>query len=442
MNETYVQHLQGMVRVPTVSCPDPDSPLYAPFDRLHDYLEQTYPHIHRVCRKQVFGRAGLMFHWQGKDPKKPPMVLMAHQDVVPVGDEGKWTHPPFDAQIADGCIWGRGSIDCKQIILGGMESAERLIVEGFQPECDVYLCYGANEEISAPDKTAPMFVEYFESLGIAPGFVMDEGHNLTPYDGPAFSGYLCNIDLGEKARTEIELYVESAGGHAMEPGSGSALGLLAKGIVAVEANPFPYRLTPLVETELKALAIAAPADQKAVYQDPQGHFAELCLLAKQDKKIDSLLHTTMAVTMAQGSSTSNILPQRASAIIDCRIMDGDTIDSVIAHLKDILPEGVQIRYDEELDTPASSDVGSDAFYCVQEALEKVYKNVHMVPGLLGGGTDSKYFQKICRNVFRCGLYVEDSRWGNAHGIDEKIPCDCLEKGVQSYYELIRIYASR
>lgn len=442
MNEMYVEHLQGLVRIPTVSCPDPESELYAPFDALHQYLEDTYPNIHRICQKKIFGRAGLMLRWQGKDPQKAPMVLMAHQDVVPTGDESQWTHPPFGAELADGCLWGRGAVDCKQIVLGGLEAVERLIAEGFCPECDVYLCYGANEEISAPDKTAPMFVKYFQEQQIHPGLVMDEGHNMTPYHGERFDGYLCNIDLGEKARTEIELYVESTGGHAMEPGKGSALGLLAKGIVAVEANPLPYRLTELVKTELMALAIAAPEEHVHIYREPEKYFNELCALAKEDKKLDSLLHTTMAVTMAHGSDTSNVLPRIASAVIDCRIMDGDTIDSVISHLRSVLPEGVQLRYDAELDTPEASEVGSDAFSCVQAALEKVYGTVHMVPGLLSGGTDSKYFQKICRNVFRCGLYVEDSRWGNAHSIDEKIPCDCLERGVESYYELIKAYASK
>lgn len=442
MINKYVEHLQGLVRIPTVSCADPNSEKYAPFDELHKYLEKTYPNIHRVMEKKTFGRAGLLFRWPGEDPSKPPMVLMAHQDVVPVGDENAWTHSPFCGDVIDGCLWGRGSVDCKEIVMGGLEAAEALIAEGFTPECDVYLNYGGNEEISAPDKTAELVVAYFKENNIVPGLVIDEGIGMNEYHGENFDGYLCNINLGEKARAEIEIYAESEGGHAMEPGQGSALGVLAKAIVAIEANPMPYRLTELVKNQIIAMAVSAPKDKLYIYQDPEKHFDDLCKLAKEDKKIDSLLHTTLAVTMAQGSDQSNVLPRRASAVMDCRILEGDTIESVVEHIMSVVPDGIKVKYDAEVVASDSSVVGSTAYQAVEEALKKVYGNVHMIPGLLGGGTDSRYFQTISNNVFRAGLYVEDERWGKAHSVDEKIPCDCLERGVRSYYELIKCFASK
>lgn len=441
MTDKYVEHLQGLVRIPTVSCADPTSEKYAPFDELHKYLETIYPNVHRVMEKKIFGRAGLLFRWSGKDSSKPPMILMAHQDVVPVGDESAWTHPPFSGDVIDGELWGRGAVDCKDIVMGGLEAAEALIAEGFTPECDVYLNYGGNEEISAPDKTAELVVAYFKENNIVPGLVIDEGIGLNRYHGENFDGYLCNINLGEKARAEIEIYVESEGGHAMEPGSGSALGVLAKAIVAIEANPMPYRLTELVKNQIMAMSISAPKGKEYIYNDPETYFDDLCKLAKEDKKIDSLLHTTIAVTMAQGSDQANVLPRRASAVMDCRILEGDTIESVVEHIMSVVPEGVKVKYDADVVTAESSTVGSRAYLAVKEAVEKVYGNVHMIPGLLGGGTDSKYFQTISSNVFRAGLYVEDERWGKAHSVDEKIPCDCLERGVRSYYELIKCFAS-
>ena len=107
-------HLQGMVRFPTVSHPDSRRMDFEPFFALHRYLEQVYPLCHQVLKKEVIGKAGLLYHWKGTgEPNRLPLLLMAHQDVVPAGNPGEWTHPPFDAVVEDGYLYGRGATDCK-----------------------------------------------------------------------------------------------------------------------------------------------------------------------------------------------------------------------------------------------------------------------------------------------------------------------------------------
>ena len=144
--ELYAKHLQGMVRFPTVSNADPEKVDWETFLGLHKYLEETYPLVHKTLTKEVFGKVGLLYHWKGTGKSgKLPLMLTAHQDVVPEGDHSMWKYPPYEGVIAEGCVWGRGSSDCKSNILAYMEALEGMIADGFVPDYDIYLGFGYNE---------------------------------------------------------------------------------------------------------------------------------------------------------------------------------------------------------------------------------------------------------------------------------------------------------
>lgn len=440
MNEMYVKHLQGMVQIPTISNADDSKIDFESFDRFHKYLEEIYPNIHKTMEKKVIGPASLLYKWTGKKSDKLPVLLMGHQDVVPEGDHAKWTHPPYAAEIADGCIWGRGTTDCKCVILAEMETVEALIGEGFQPDYDIYLAYAYNEEVQAPVKGARQIVEYLASQGVKLGCVFDEGSGITSGASMGYDGYVCGVELGEKAYHDYEIYQDCAGGHSMEPGQGTALGAVAKAIVALEANPFPYRLTDIVENQLKAMSKCMTGEKAAIYGDPKGHWDELCALAKEDKKLDSLLHTTCAVTMASGSQQSNILPEHASAIMNCRVLQGDTSASLLEHFKKVIPEDVDVRLVLGEDPEPATSVDGRPYKLIEEIAKDLYgENTLLIPGLLAGGTDSRFYSAICDNVFRHTGYFRDERWGAAHKADEKIPCDCLESSMKFYRELLLRY---
>ncbi|WP_343210495.1 M20/M25/M40 family metallo-hydrolase [Anaerolentibacter hominis] len=440
VNETYVKHLQGMVRIPTISNVDPAKMDFTRFQEFQDYLQEIYPLIHKTMEKKVLGQANLLFKWTGKKSDKLPVLLMAHQDVVPEGDHSKWIHPPYSGEVADGCIWGRGSGDCKCVILAEMEAVEELIGKGFEPDFDIYLAYAQNEEVQAEEKGARMIVDYLKDQGVRLGCVFDEGSGVTSGESMGYDGYVCRVELGEKAFHDYEIYKECAGGHSMEPGQGTALGSIAKAIVVIEANPFPYRLTDLVENQLKALGKCMTGRMAEIYGDPRNHWEELTELAKEDKKLDSLLHTTCAVTMASGSAQSNILPERASAIMNCRVLEGDTAESLLAHFRALIPEDVQIRLVFGEDPAPASSVEGRPYRLIEEIAKDTYgDNLLMVPGLLAGGTDSRFYGAVCDNVFRHSGYFRDERWGRAHQVNEKVPCDALESGVKFYRELLLRY---
>lgn len=438
--EKYVKHLQGMVQIPTLSSSDPEKVDFSKFDEFHAYLEKTYPLIHQKMEKKVIGRANLLFKWTGRKSDKLPVLLMAHQDVVPEGDHAKWIHPPYSGEIADGCIWGRGSTDCKCVILGEMEAVEELLEEGFEPDFDIYLAFAQNEEVMVPDKGAQATVEYLKSQGVQLGCVFDEGTGVASGASMGYDGYVCRVELGEKAFHDYEIYKECAGGHSMEPGQGTALGSVARAIAAIEANPLPYRLTDTVENQLIALSKCMTGEEAEIYGNPRANWEKLTALAKKDKKLDSLLHTTCAVTMASGSAQSNILPERASAIMNCRVLEGDTADSLLAHFRSVIPEDVSVRLVFGMDPEPASPISGRPYQLIEEIAKAAYgEKVLMVPGLLAGGTDSRFYPPICENVFRHSGFLRDERWGAAHQVNEKIPCDALETGVKFYRELLLRY---
>lgn len=441
MKEVYAKHLQGMVRIPTISNEEENKVDFGKFSEFHNYLEEIFPAIHCTMEKKVIGKANLLYKWKGRSAgEKLPVLLMGHQDVVPAGDPGKWTYPPFSGTIADGCIWGRGTTDCKQVILAEMEAVEELISEGYVPDYDIYLAYAWNEEVQSEVKGATEIISQLEEEEVRLGVVFDEGSGIRKGVISGQEGYICQLELGEKAYQDYELYVDCPGGHAMEPGSGTALGAVARAVVAVEEHPFPYRLTPLVENHLKALSVFEEGEKAIIFSDPEIHWEKLCQLAKEDRKLDALLHTTCAATMASASEQANILPNHASVILNCRLLEGDSTEKLLEHFKAIIPAEVNVRKLRGDDPEPACSVNGRPYQLIEEiAKERYGENVCMVPALLAGGTDARFYTEISENVFRHTGIFRDERWGNAHQTDERIPIDCLESSVQFYKDFLTRY---
>jgi carboxypeptidase PM20D1 len=142
-------HLAQAVRFQTISHQDRAEDQPAEWDKLHAWLQTTYPEAHKVMTREVVAEHTLVYTWPGSNPALPPIVLMAHQDVVPVtpGSEGAWTHPPFDGVVADGAVWGRGSIDDKGSLVTLFEAIDAVAASGFKPVRTLILVSGHDEEV-------------------------------------------------------------------------------------------------------------------------------------------------------------------------------------------------------------------------------------------------------------------------------------------------------
>ncbi len=310
-NDLFVRNLQGMCRIPTVSSADPDKIDKKAYLELHRYLEETYPLIHRTLTKDIVGRVGLLYHWKGTGKcAKLPLLLTAHQDVVPEGDHSAWKYPPYEAVIAEGCIWARGSTDSKCNIQGYMDALELLIANGFTPDYDIYLAFGYNEEImGGPEASAGLIADELKSRGVQFGLVIDECGGI--YEQPG-GGLVATIYSSEKGYADIEFAKSDPGGHSAMPGPHSSLGMIGRIACIIEDNLFPQRLTQPAIDQLKAMApYMKEAKLAELCKDPVKNWEAIKPYLADDRILNPLGRTTTAVTMAKGSDQANILPERS-----------------------------------------------------------------------------------------------------------------------------------
>jgi carboxypeptidase PM20D1 len=249
--------------------------------------------------------------------------------------------------------------------------------------------------------------------------------------------------MAEKAPNEFVLYKDGAGGHASKPGRGTVLGDVARAMAAVEAHPMPYRLTPLVKAHLKAVAPLQDKERRDVASHPKKNWKQLVKLAKKDRITDALLHTTFAVTMAEGSSQANVLPSHAEATLSVRILQGDTVESVKDYLESIMPDGVKVKASYAENPHPAGSVDSPFFTLLSDTIHDVYgKDTVVAPNLMLGATDSRNYSEVCDNIFRFTGRVRTPAWGEAHQVDERMPIDRLDRPVKFIKAFLENYRNQ
>ena len=312
------EHLAQAVRIPTISHQDKSQNDPAQWDRLHAWLQTTYPQAHKVMQRQVVLNHSLIYTWQGSDPSLAPIILMAHQDVVPIseGTEGEWKHAPFSGDIAEGAVWGRGSVDDKGSLVGLFEAAEALIKTGFVPKRTIYIVSGEDEEAGGAGARAAAAA--LQAKGVKALFTLDEG-SVVIADNPVTGGPATLIGVAEKGYGTLRLTAKGAGGHSSAPPKETAVVSLAKAITAIAEHPFPIRFQGPGADMLMSLA---PSGKTMVRMAAANTWLFAPLLASQIGATPTgaaMLHTTIAPTMVQGSPKENVLPQEATARINYRI---------------------------------------------------------------------------------------------------------------------------
>ena len=437
------ERLSQAIQCKTINCADHGLTDYGEFDKLHAHIRASYPHLMAACTFEVIGHHSLLLTLPGSNPALRPCLFMSHQDVVPVveGTEADWTHPAFSGDIADGYIWGRGTLDIKQQVFGCLEAAEYLLAHGNTFARTVYLAFGDDEETL--NLGAKAIAETLQSRGVTLEFVLDEGggkiESGAPYGAP--DACLCSVDLMEKGYADLELSVKSAGGHSSRPFGGTSLGRLSQAIARIVEHPFPVRLTPVMAGAFRAVAPYVTQEPlKTLVRDMEGNAGAIARYCYETESLFPYVTTTIAPTVIRGSSAAcNVMPQDMSAVVNLRIAEGETAEDVLAHVREVVNDPtVSVRFLQANDPSATAHSDGYGYARLTESMGRYFDGVVFVPSLTPGATDAHHYEIICDTCLRCSPFMGNPDEVNrgVHGTDERISVRAYGQGIRTLIHLM------
>lgn len=438
--QQVAEHLAAAVRCQTVPLDDTGTPDPEAFHQLHALLADTYPLVHQRLGREVINGYSLLYSWPGSNATLEPIMLMAHQDVVSADPAG-WTHPPFEGTIADGFIWGRGTLDIKNQLIGIMEAAELLLAQGYQPERTLLFGMGHDEETGGVNGCKIMG-QLLKQRGVHLAGIVDEGGGISAGLAAGVRGEVALVGVSEKGYLTVEFIVQGQPGHSSTPPPQTAIGILARALARLEAKPMPThlrRLRPLYH----GIGMAAPLSLQVAFANIWLFGALLRRWLEHSPEMNASMRTTTALTIIQGGVEDNTVPAEARAIVNFRLLPGDTIADVLAYAKKVIADDrvhfapVEGKYNEAL--PISPSTGP-AYESLRTVIRQVFDNPPVAPFVMLGGTDCQHFVPVCDNIYRfTSLVMDESFRGLEHGIDERIPIDGMARMVTFYSYLLQAW---
>jgi len=435
--EAAAARLGGALRLKTLAASEGRPAEDAAFAELHAYIQAQYPRLHQTLKREPVGAHSVLYTWEGTDASLRPAMLLGHLDVVPVEPDtaSSWTHPPYSGVVADGFVWGRGALDDKGSVFGILESVESLLAAGFQPRRTVLLAFGGDEEVGGHEG-AETLAKLLRERGVTLESVLDEGGMIMSGTVPGVASPVALVGVAEKGFASAELIVQGEGGHSSMPPSQTAVGVLSRAISRLEESPMPASLR---------------GGSRALFEfaGPEMGFGMRTLFANlwlfeplvlrqltANVTTNAAVRTTTAATMFEGSERDNILPARARAVVNFRILPGDSVEAVLEHVRRVVDDPrVKVSTLGFISEPSPvSRMDSDAWTQLQRSVRQVFPDVVIAPYLMLAASDSRYFTGLSENVYRfMPLRLGNADLSRLHGKDERV-------SVQGYADAVRFYA--
>lgn len=427
--------LSDAVRIMTIAHDDASKTDLKAFRSFARYLEKSFPCVHRVMDREVINNASLLYRWHGSDKKKKPALFCAHIDVVPVehDTEADWHYPPFSGAIAENSVWGRGTQDIKNQLVSLFEAAELMIKNGFVPGRDIYFAFGHDEE-TRRHEGADIIALHLEERGLSFQYVLDEGGYVADNAVPGITRPVAFIGIAEKGFVNIHLTAKSGGGHSSMPPAHTAAGCIARAITKLETHQLPLKLTAPVLEMIRSLCPAMDFGKRLI-------LSNLWLFAPLFKRVfagtpsgAAFLRTTMAPTMLDGSDAPNVLPLSASAVVNARILHGESTGSLLTHVSRVISDdSVSIDMDLVYEPSKVSPVDSYAFSCIAGTIQTLWSDAIITPYLVAGGTDARKYEELTDCVYRfTPMRLDNGEIKQMHGTNEHISIENLADSVRFY----------
>jgi carboxypeptidase PM20D1 len=442
IDSAAARRLAGALRFRTISYQDSSRFDAGEFRRFQEYLAKTFPKTHTRLSRETVGTFSLLYRWTGTDTTQPPLVLMGHQDVVPVepGTESKWKYAPFDGRIADGYVWGRGAMDDKGNLVAELEAVEMLLSQGATPGRTVYLAFGHDEEVGGRHG-AQAIAQLLKSRGVHPKFVVDEGGAVGVGLVLGTGAPVALAGVAEKGYLTLELTVQVQGGHSSMPPRQTAVGILSAAIERLERRPVPGGIRGATAEMFDYLGPEMPFGTRMLFANRWLFGGLLARVFGATPPGNAMLRTTTAPTIFQAGVKENVLPSVARAAVNFRLLQGDSIAGIRDYVQRTIKDPrVQVRIPETFRAEPSpiSPVDSREFALLARTARQVVPGAIVVPWLVVGGTDSRYYAPLTKNVYRfSGLPLGPGDAERIHGTNERVSVDGYGQNVRFYLQLLR-----
>ena len=437
------ERLGMAVRFKTISYQDRQQIDYVEFEAFHRYLEESFPRVFNELEVEVVSGYSLLLRWPGAEASLPPVLFTAHMDVVPVepGTEQDWQHPAFNGVVADGRIYGRGTLDDKVGLMGLLEATEQLLAAGFSPQRTLVFAFGHDEEISGRDGASALAARMRE-LGLHFSWMVDEGGMLVS-DNPLVEGKtVALVNIAEKGYLTLTLRASGEGGHSSNPPEVSTIGRLANALARIEANPFPPRMVAPVAAMFETLAPHLGQPERFAFNNLWLTDGLVARRMAGDRTTTPFVRTTTALTMINAGVKENVVPQSAEAMVNFRLLPGDTPEMVVDYVRELIDDPlIEISYDTWDNIPGVADYKGGGFLVIKAAVESVYPEAIVVPSLMPATTDTRHYVDLADNQYRFhGVQMQSSQVTSIHGTDEYVDIESYERSIEVARSMIELAA--
>ncbi len=434
--ERAVENLGKLVQCKTVSYNDHALEDEAEFQKLIAMLPLLYPRVFDICSFRQMPDRALLLRWPGKS-ERDPSVMMAHYDVVPVEEE-KWDHPPFAAQIENGVMYGRGTLDTKVTINAILSAANELIGRGFQPENDIYFAFSGGEEVNGLG--AVNIVNYFVEHHIQPALVVDEGGAVVENVFPGVKQSCGMVGIAEKGMINAQYRALSGGGHASAPPTVTPIDRLAKACCRVHDKPFPMHITKPVAEMFDTLGRHSTFAYKIIFANLWCFKPVLDLICRlSGGELNALVRTTVAFTQAEGSQARNVIPGEARLVSNMRLNPADSVEGALHYLRKCAGDPqVEITALEGAEPSPISQTGCEAWDKVAQAVATTWPGCIVSPYLMVQCSDSRHYRDLSDHVYRfSAMDLTGAERKTIHGHNEGIRLETIGKAVEFYIRLMK-----
>jgi carboxypeptidase PM20D1 len=440
----FIERFRNALKIPTwwpSGALPGDAAAEAVLLRFQEFLVEGFPLFHKAAERWVLNPYSVLYRWPGvgetvKDSDNGAALILAHYDVVPAETE-KWSVDPFGAEMKDGFIYGRGSLDMKSTLISIMEAAESLCAAGFRPKRDVWFAFGGDEE-RAGINGAMEAAKWFAKRGQRFSWVLDEGTPIAENQIKGIHSPLALASIEEKGFLSLDLSVAQEPGHASRPPETQAVAVLGRALCRIAARPFPFKLVPTVETFFRQVSPLMPGIQGFIMRHARA-LGPLFFKAASSPTTAAMLRTTVAMTQLEGSAAENVLPSEVRAVINLRLLQPWNVETATDFIRRAINDKrVRVSIHGMGTNPVAASRGylRSGWSEIKAALAEAWPGIPLLPFIMVATTDSRHYEEFTDSIFRFSPHKLDPKeLGGVHGHDERISEENLLKGLTFYSKL-------